>query len=283
MAPAGQLVGVLPHQEILRLCNMAAGAAAKTEGRDGVITPALSANVRSASYDLRLGSEFYVGESEGKLRKRSRPLQVQTLNEAAGALIIEPNTVVVVTAHEELDLGPDLIGRLSLKMDLLRGGLIMASQSQIDAGYSGRIFALLYNLSSEPRTIQHKQSFIRLELERLPEASNKPYIGDYENKRLAEILDTPIVSTLQEMRETVDGLESRITRTRWAGVATVLTILVAFAIFFFTVIKDLERDVGAAQPDSRANQTTTVTVRTCAEGGKGGAPPQVVLKSGVRC
>jgi dUTPase len=195
-------------------------------------------------------------------------------------IVIPPNEVVVVSSLERLCLEDDLVAHLSLKQDILLQGLIMASQSQIDAGYEGWIYALLYNLTDGEVTLKLGESILRLELVRLPEASERPYDGHFQNAPLAKALIRPIGSSLQDLRRNVerrgnqvdearasmeDSLaqeRTRINRTRWIGgfiaaLLTVLAIAIPFASGFVGEVGDardgvkaLEKEVGSSAQDA---------------------------------
>jgi deoxycytidine triphosphate deaminase len=196
---------VLPHQEILQLCNIAATDPDDKETDTGPIILCSKKNVRSAGYDLRLGLEYYLpDQKEGG----AGAIAVQTLDpKAATTISIPANRVVIVSIHEKLNLPNNIVGHLSLKLDLLLKGLIMSSQSQIDAGYKGSIFALLYNLSDRPVEISHLDSILRLELETLLSDTDAPYQGSYKEVPLAKSLRSPIGSSLYALRQDIDSIE----------------------------------------------------------------------------
>ncbi|HEX2070129.1 MAG TPA: hypothetical protein VHF90_00590 [Thermoleophilaceae bacterium] len=135
--------------------------------------------------------------------------------------------MAIVTAKEMVCLGPDMVGHLSLKQDVLLQGLIMASQSQIDAGYEGRIFALLYNLSDNEVTLEYGDSVLRLELVRLAERTEKPYEGDFQGITLAKALQRPVGSSLEGLRHEVDRIRKLLLGI---PVATLLAIVIAIVL-----------------------------------------------------
>jgi len=195
---------VLPHQDILALCSLAATDPEDKETNSGVIVPCLKRNVRSAGYDLRLGLEFYLPEKEGG----AGAISVQKLDlNVARTISIPANRVIIVSIQETLNLPNDLVGHVSLKLDLLLKGLIMSSQSQIDAGYKGNIFALLYNLSDRPVEISYLDSILRLELQKLSTETDAPYHGAYKQAPLAQSLRSPIGSSLYALQQDIDSIQ----------------------------------------------------------------------------
>jgi deoxycytidine triphosphate deaminase len=201
---------VLAHQDILSLCDLAANDPEDKQTDSGVIVSCVKRNVRSAGYDLRLGLEYYLPEKEGA----AGALSVQTLDPyVATTISIPANRVVIVSIKESLNLPNNLVGHLSLKLDLLLKGLIMSSQSQIDAGYKGNIFALLYNLSDRAVEISYLDSILRLELQKLTADTTAPYHGAYEQIPLAQSLRSPIGSSLFALRQDIDSIETDARRT----------------------------------------------------------------------
>lgn len=232
--------GVLPHQEVRRLC------------RQGVISQWAEPNIRSAGYDLRVGEEFYFApEVNGKVRvSRLVPGKRETI-------VVPSNGLVIVTMREELDLGPDLVGHLSLKLNFLLRGLIMANQSQVDAGYKGQIWALLYNLSQSPVSLQRGDSILRLELVRLAHATTKPYEEGYEGLTLAGALKEPVDSSLRAMQEEVEKSSRRVTITQWVAISVgvALTILAGY-LTYFGRMSDVEQRI--SRLEGRAQETQPI-------------------------
>lgn len=241
---------VLPYQEILNKCGLQATDANAKETQTGPIRPCLKGNIRSAGYDLRLGDEYYM-----KTGASVRRIRIQKLDpNAARILIVPPNQVVIVTTIETLSLPSDLVGHLTLKLDLLLRGLIMANQSQIDAGYEGGLFILLYNLSNHDVPLQWGQSIMRLELEKLTIPTSRPYstYGGFSKKSLAEVLTHPVESCLEAMRADVAKSDKKISRTQYLSAAIlVIATLVTGGFTYFGPLANrttkLEEEISALQ------------------------------------
>jgi deoxycytidine triphosphate deaminase len=219
---------VLPYQQILEKCGLQPLDAETKEAKTGAIRPCLKSNVRSAGYDLRLGNEYYM-----KTSSWGRQIRIQKLDRnSARTLTVPPNQVVIVTTMETLSLPPDVVGHLTLKLDLLLQGLIMANQSQVDAGYEGGLFILLYNLSNHDVSLQLGQSVLRLELDQLTSPTSKPYsaYGGFSKKSLAEVVARPVESSLEAMRGEVEKSNKKIVRTQLLG--GIILILTSVFTYF---------------------------------------------------
>lgn len=233
-------MSVLPYQEILKLCGLQAADPEDKETSTGPITPSRKGNIRSAGYDLRLGDKYHLhkGFQVGKLK-------VQQLDETkAATLLVPPNEVVIVTTVESLRMPCNLVGHLTLKLDLLLQGLIMANQSQVDAGYEGGLFILLYNLSNRDVSLQLGASILRLELTTLTADTERPYGGLYKNVSLAKVLKSRIESSLAVMRKEVDRSKKELFWTQFIGVAIIIcTTLLSYFGPLYTRISKLEQQV----------------------------------------
>jgi hypothetical protein len=90
----------------------------------------------------------------------------------------------------------------------------MASQSQIDAAYGGKLFVLLYNLSHREVTLRPGDSLLRLELARLESPTDKPYSGAYQGQELKGVLKGHLRSSLTDMRETLKDANEKIAKAQ---------------------------------------------------------------------
>ncbi len=230
---------ILPYQEIIKLCEGGwedeAGGKGDKEKPAGTKRPprpepllvkANKGNVKSASYDLRLGGAYHLADgSRSGLRFWRRKAEVERLDENNKRLTIPPNHAVVVTTYESVNLPLCLVGHLSLKLGLLTRGLIMASQSQMDAGYGGSVFILLYNLSNRDVTLKYRESIARLEFAKLSEDTERGYKGQYGEQgknELQDVIEEPIGSSLFAMQKSVNAATTKIT---WASVLGAVVVI----------------------------------------------------------
>lgn len=130
--------------------------------------PKLS-NIKGASYDLRLGDEFY---SSGKINK---------LSDKNPFLKIEPYDYAVVTSKETVNFPPDVSGYFDLSVSLFYQGIILSNGPQVDPGFRGKLFCLLFNTSDSLVLIKRNQHYATLVFNKLLEPT-EPYRGKYQNK-----------------------------------------------------------------------------------------------------
>ncbi len=231
-------VTVLSHQSIKARCT----------GTSSLIDHPVPESIRSASYDLRIGSEYYLADYDNRRGAFSRvfPTPIGSLGPGRDKVLeIGPNEVVLLLAHERVQMPNDLVGHLSLKLDLLLKGLIMSSQSQVDAGYKGPIYALLYNLSDGPVTVRYLDPFLRLEFALLDAATARPYDGDYKpDFSLGDVVRGRIRSSLSDMENTVTETRRRVFQIA-AGSA------IAAAIAIASILGPVQGQASDASADAR--------------------------------
>jgi deoxycytidine triphosphate deaminase len=231
-------MSVLSHQAITELCG----------GSDPVIVGASLDQVRSASYDMRVGTEYYVGAAKPDIGDQPADIDggttISRLDASDRTIVVPADQVVLIRTAEDLNVPLDLVGHLSLKLDVLLRGLLMASQSQIDAGYRGGVFILLYNLGSSPVCLSADTPLVRLEFEQLDQPTEQGYAGDYKpDFGLANILKQPLASSMsvvnanfravnRDWKETKATLERRLFRTQISFAISlavaVITLITAF-------------------------------------------------------
>ena len=98
-------------------------------------------NIQSASYDLRVGREILC---QGK---------VLQLSDSDPHFKIPPYSYAIVSALERASLPPFVAGRFDLKVSLFFEGVILSNGPQIDPGYKGALFCMLYNGSGRPKLL----------------------------------------------------------------------------------------------------------------------------------
>ncbi len=182
-----------------------------------LLTNANYDNVKSASYDLSLGDEYYY---KGK---------IQRLNADNPFLVIEPYDYVIATSIELANFPRDISGRFDLAVSLFCQGVILSNGPCVDPGFRGRLFCLLFNTSNAPVHLKRGQHYATLELQKLIEPTI-PYSGKYQDKQ--SIVDYLPSNALQgginELKKEVESLKrgNQLLQTAIAGgIAILLAVL----------------------------------------------------------
>jgi len=180
--------------------------------------------LKSASYDLRLGSEYY---KNGK---------IEHLIDTSPWLEIPAYELVIVTSHEKVNMRNNLTARFGLRLGLVKKGVILHNEPQIDPGYRGRLACLLFNLSSEPVRIEHLARFATIEFEETSEEA-PPYEGPHEGFNTLDQffrgMDKLPVSGLYRLHADTERMTGRVERfTEMILIAFSVMITLLSVIFF---------------------------------------------------
>lgn len=184
---------------------------------DCLLSNASKDYVSGASYDLCLGEEFYC---KGKIKR---------LGKFSPFILIEPYDYAIVTSQENVNFPLDIVGRFDIKVQLFCQGVILSNGPQIDPGFKGKLFCLLFNTSNSPVVLKKGEHYATIEFHKTLEPTNS-YSGKYQDKD--SIIHYLPSNTLQggvsELKKEIEKLskESRSTQnTFYAIISLVLAIL----------------------------------------------------------
>jgi len=191
-------------------------------GRAGILLGGFSEEmVQGASYDLRLGDEYFYAGS------------VRRLTHKSPFLMIEPYDYAIVTSLESACLPADVCARFGLSISLFCQGLVLSNGPQVDPGFRGSLFCLLFNTSNRPVVLKRGQHFSTLEFERLMERA-APYAGSKQDR--TSIIDyLPVnsaVGAINELKVEVEALKqsSNSLQTFLLGTLSLTLALVAILV-----------------------------------------------------
>jgi len=156
----------------------------------------------NASFDFTLGNDYFfprlyqnaleqeakkqnINTHELKKGDRDRILaeQISHCTDSDGELEIPKFTSVVITTYESVNLPDYVAGRFDLRIRWALAGLILQVGTQIEPGYSGRLWGLLHNFSNENVRIKYHDAVDRvLTAEFYTTVQNKPPTAGKENK-----------------------------------------------------------------------------------------------------
>ena len=182
---------------------------------------AKSRNITGAAYDLSIGDEYYYG---GKIK---------TLTDKEPFILIEPYDYAIVTSREMANFQKDVTGRFDLSVSLFCQGIILSNGPQVDPGFKGRLFCLLFNTSNAPVFLKRGQHYATIEFHKLIEPTS-PYLGKYQGKE--KIIDYLPSNTLQgainELKKELEEVrrESRNLQTIFFGVISLILALIAILL-----------------------------------------------------
>ncbi|MFC4669435.1 hypothetical protein ACFO5X_12805 [Seohaeicola nanhaiensis] len=126
--PAAQPTGVLLRKEII--------------DREIILEDPCGTCFKPASYDLRIGDD-YIDPTDGEQSASLKPLQGKSIT-------IPPFGAMIVSTHEVVKIPGDVIGKFNLRIKMALQGLFVQMGTQVEPHYHGKLFAVLYNITSEP-------------------------------------------------------------------------------------------------------------------------------------
>lgn len=180
-------------------------------------------NISGASYDLTLGDQYFQGKK-------------QNMTPENPFIIMKPGDYVVVSAKEIADFTKDIAARFDLSVSLFCQGIILSNGPQIDPGFKGGLFCLLFNTSNKEIQLKRGRHYATVEFIKLIEPT-EAYTGNYQNKN--EIMDyLPSIaekSAISELREDINKLKNaNLVERILPLVLSFLSLVIVFIIFFAT-------------------------------------------------
>lgn len=177
--------------------------------------------INGASYDLHLGDEYYY---DGKIQK---------LSDEKPFLTIEPYDYAIVSCRETAWIPRDVIAKFGLTVGLFCQGIILSNGPQIDPGFRGTLFCLLFNTSNRAVHLKRGKHYATIEFNKLIGYA-EPYEGKYQGKeRIIEYIpENALHGAINELKKEVEHLknESRIMQNIYLGVAALMFAIISILL-----------------------------------------------------
>ena len=177
--------------------------------------------INGASYDLRLGDEYYY---DGKIQK---------LSDQKPFLTIEPYDYAIVSCKETACIPRDVIAKFGLTVGLFCQGVILSNGPQIDPGFRGTLFCLLFNTSNRAVHLKRGKHYATIEFNKLIGYAD-PYEGKYQGKeRIIEYIpENALHGAINELKKEVEHLkkESRIMQNIYLGVVALMFAIISILL-----------------------------------------------------
>lgn len=154
-------------------------------------------NTSAASFDLTLGSSYFQNG------------QIKDLKDNEPNIVIQPGDFIVAGSQERVNMPPSISGRFDLTVSMFCKGLILSNGPQVDPGFKGNLFCLLFNTSNEKIELKKGTHYATIEFHKLIEPSQNPYSGKYQEKeKIMEYLpETAKFSVIGQMRNDISNLK----------------------------------------------------------------------------
>jgi deoxycytidine triphosphate deaminase len=173
------------------------------------ITPFDEKMLQPASYDLKIGKLAATVPINGDPRVNL---------EKEGVLLIPAYAPAVIFTLEELRFSRSYIGHIGLTSTMARRGVQASLGIQIDPEFKAPLSITLQNQTPNAVTLNYKDPFVTLEIEKLARPASKGYEGTYQGKTTfsAEELEpligfkghalTDVVRGFEDIRDAVHGV-----------------------------------------------------------------------------
>ena len=236
--------GIIPHQEIARRCK-----------EEGLVLPFAEEYVRPSTYDLHLGSQYYIERHQRESSCAESPAVVSLLRQDE-TLVIGKYEIAFLMMAETVRMPADLTGTLALAHRLVTKGLLMGRQVSLDPGYEGGVMCMVHNLSDSPIELRQGDHILTIEFVHLTEPTDLLYpssggkyhrkynLTDFVRERrgsgLAGISDTAAkaVDTLKQVESANVQMKRELERSfdREMRLLTLMTIIIAVLAVIATLM-----------------------------------------------
>lgn len=203
--------GILPSQVLKLLIKYCSLVESETINID---------NVSAASFDLTLGSSYFQNG------------QIKELKDNEPNIVIQPGDFIVAGSQERVNMPPSIAGRFDLTVSMFCKGLILSNGPQVDPGFKGILFCLLFNTSNEKIELKKGAHYVTIEFHKLIEPSQNPYIGKYQEKeKIMEYLpEIAKFSVIGQMRNDISSLKKE---SFWLKYLPLIVSLASLAMALF--------------------------------------------------
>jgi deoxycytidine triphosphate deaminase len=223
-----------------------------------LLSKADPAHVQSASYDLRVGDEIWCQGTFVHLGPGNELFE------------IPPYSYAIVKAHETAALPPFLVGEFDIKVSHFLSGVILSNGPQVDPGYHGDLFCMLFNGSSVARPLRLGDHFSTIQFFTTIKSGDR-YRGYYSlrdklvNAMPPEAARGPGGAIFSRIDEKIEAAVTRVRseipkeRTGWYTFLISVAIAVPLAVAAWAVTATIDASKAASEARSATQQIKELT------------------------
>lgn len=119
--------------------------------------------------------------------------------------------IAVLSTKEKFSMPRDLVGRVGIRLSASRDGIIPLFGPQVDPGYEGRFYAVVYNASTEDFNLKDKRGILKIEFTTLSDPIPEDAVEGQEDFPLEEV-DNSLPNNIR-LQNQIDGLSDRLDDT----------------------------------------------------------------------
>lgn len=205
-------------------------------------------NVQTASYDLRVGNEVWCNG------------HFIDLTDSEPTFNLPPYSYAIIKAEETAAIPPFITAQFDIRVSHFLSGLILSNGPQVDPGYKGDLFCMIFNSNSTKRPIRKGDHFSTIQF-LTTTRGGVPYTGYYRMRNklnqhipleaasspggvIMENIDAAIETAKKEILKEIPKDRSTLYISIFALFATVIIGLIGFA---FTAITDANKATSEVQ------------------------------------
>lgn len=207
------------------------------------------ANIEACSYDLRIGTVFFDGQSINNSQGNSQNH------------VLSPGGMLSMFTLEELHLPDNICATVFPINKQSSRGLLVLNPGHIDPGYTGPVSIRVLNISKQDMLIKHGEPIFTVVFDRLESATDRPYKNSSYSrtkleKNFAENDLNVSPASLKKLVGEPNSLEiEKLIRNHWmswttlvlTAAAAVLALVAALPVF-----KDAKEKLGSNQEEKVA-------------------------------
>jgi len=183
---------------------------------------------------------YKVGKSSTSSESVSKSFTPDTaisisLRSNAVPLALEPYDYAIASCNEKISMPRDVSGRFDVSVNLFCQGIILSNSTQVDPGFRGKLFCLLFNTSNKVVYLKRHTHFATMEFNKLIEPTT-PYSGKYADEdSIVPYLPTNVMQgAINELKKEIENLKTE--NQKMQGIyLSVLALFLAIVSIFLTL------------------------------------------------
>ncbi len=172
--------------------------------------------LQGTNYNLRIGKEYYTSKTGVKEDLHKKYF-----------IEIPPFGLVAVSTYEKLKLPSFVIGRWSLKVTKTYEGIYWTGGPQVDAGYEGNLYCVIYNMTNERVVLRYREPFATIDF--VVTKSDVTYPEEKKNRKLGNFLTRELRSGVEDLNRRVERMSNQINI-----LFIILSIMIGIIAIIFT-------------------------------------------------
>lgn len=171
-----------------------------------LIDPFDQESLRGASYDLLVGTEYWLSKYDPL---SGGNLSTNQLSDGQ-SFGIPPHAICYILCKETINLPLDIAARVTLRMSFIYKGLMLAAQPPFDQGYNGKVIVMIHNLSNHSVFLTEGERIVTMEFFRLANPASPNIKISRSVKSVLQSLKSDVTTSLQFLHKSINDTNSKV-------------------------------------------------------------------------